>query len=158
MKSKHIREVSTTSIETYIFFFLFGSFFPIHGLQSGYNCFLFICTIISEHSYRPEIFYTYILWFSLNSKKTQHYFVSEWNSERQSQSHLETAAKKPLHGQENTLLSVKEEPQAIQSKCIKLRLYLFSIQNYAKWKHKQINGKIRESINYHGETLLPFGV
>lgn len=71
-----IREVSTASLEAYNFLSYLVLFSPfMKGLLSDYNCFLLTCTIISENTYRSEIFHTYAVWFSPNSMKIQHYLI-----------------------------------------------------------------------------------
>lgn len=77
LKSKEIREASIASVEAYRILSplaLFLSSF-MNGLQPDYNCFLFICITVSENTDRPDIFHTYIVWFSLNNKKIQHYLL-----------------------------------------------------------------------------------
>lgn len=146
LKSKQIREISIPINWSRYIFVQFLSYLIIfflsfmNGHQLHYDGFLYICIVTFQNTYKPEIFHKYIAWFSLNSKKIHHYLLLN-KTQKDGPHPIWKQLQKAAHCQENLIIYVKEEPQAVESKWVNLRVYLFSIQNYVKQKYKQINGK-----------------
>lgn len=79
-----------------------------------------------ENTYKPRIFHKDMLWFSSNSKKIHHYLLLT-ETQKDDPHPIWKQLQKAAHCQENMILDVKEEPQAVESKWVNLRVYLFSI-------------------------------